>query len=65
MCMLIPYLGFTDLYACFFLNCLVGCLSILVWTPAVLGVLCISYMHLFCIFVFAPVQHNVSHGKAI
>ena len=37
-----------------FLNCLVGCLSMIVWTPAVLGVLyaCV------CIFVFAPVQRS-------
>ena len=39
-------------YGCFFFNCLVGCLSMIVWTPAVLG----AYMYVFCIFVFAPVQ---------
>ena len=32
------------------LYCLVGCLSTIVWTHAVLGVL---YMHVFCILVFA------------
>ena len=50
MCMLIQYLGFVGT---FFFNCLVGCLSmighVLFW---------VSFMHVFCIFVFAPVQHN-------
>ena len=44
MCTLTRYLGFMGV----FLNCLVGCLSMIVWTPAVLGVLyaCVLY---FCI----------------
>ena len=52
MCMLIRYLGYMGTFS--FLNRLVGCLSMIVWTPAVLGVLyaCV------CIFVFAPVQRN-------
>ena len=41
------------LWVHFFFNCLVGCFSMtghpLFW---------VSYMHVFCIFVFAPVQHN-------
>ena len=36
MCTLIQHLGFMGT---FFLNYLVGCLSMIVWTPAVLGVL--------------------------
>ena len=36
------------------LYCLDGCLSMIVWTHAVLGV----YMHVFGIFVFALVQRN-------
>ena len=34
MCTLIRYLGFMGT----FFRCFVGCLSIIVWTPAVLGV---------------------------
>ena len=34
--------------------CLVGCFSMIIWTPVVLSV----YMHVFCIFVFVPVQRN-------
>ena len=33
--------------------CLVGCFSMIIWTPTVLSVL-----HVFCIFVLAPVQHS-------
>ena len=36
--------------------CLVGCFSMITWTPTVLSVLYI--MHVFHIFVFAPVQRN-------
>ena len=32
-----------------FFNCLVGCFSMIVWTPAILSV---------CISVFAPVQRH-------
>ena len=44
---------FFFLFVCFF-YCLVGCFSVIVWTPAVLSVLyaCVLY---FCI---APVQRN-------
>ena len=36
----------------YFFHCLAGCLSMIVWTPAAMGVLyaCV------CIFVFSPVQ---------
>ena len=51
-------------FVCLFvihLYCLVGCLSIIVWTHAVLGVLyaCVLYLHLF-----NAIEH-VSHGKAL
>ena len=49
MCILIWYLGFM---LGFFFNSLVGCFSMIVWTPAVW----MSYMHVFCIFAFAPVH---------
>ena len=47
MCTLIRYLGFMGT---FFFNCLVGYLSMIVWAPAVLGVLytCVLY---FCICI--------------
>ena len=41
MCTLIRNLG---LICTFFFNCLVGCLSMIVWTPAVL----VSYIHVSC-----------------
>ena len=37
MCTLIRYLGFMVLFVCF--CCLVGCFSMIVWTPAILDVL--------------------------
>ena len=46
------FYGYSFLF--FFLThlyCLVGCLSMIIWTHAVLGVL-------YVYFVFAPVQHN-------
>ena len=44
MCMLIQYFGFMGN----FFNCLVGCLRMVVWTHAVLGVLYASVLY-FCI----------------
>ena len=49
---LLPFLFF--LYFVTHLYCLVGCLSMIVWTHAVLGVL----LHVFCIFVLVLVQRN-------
>ena len=45
----------------FFLNRLVGCLSMIVWTHAVLGIFyaCVSYLHLF------RATEYVLHGKAL
>ena len=56
MCTLIWYLGCMGTFFC-----LVGCLSMVVRTPAVLGVLyaCVLYLHLF-----SAIEH-VSHGKAL
>ena len=48
----------------FFLHCLVGCLSTVVWTHAALGVLhaCVlSFLHLY---LFSATEH-VSHGKVL
>ena len=54
---LIRYMGF---YEHSFL-CLVGCFSMIIWTPTVLSVLyaCVLYLHLF-----SAIEH-VSHGKAL
>ena len=52
-------LGFMGtLFFFFFFACLVGCLSMTVWTPAVFVVLyaCVLYLHLF-----STIEH-VSHG---
>ena len=44
---------------------LVGCFSMIIWTPTVLGVLCACVLY-FCIILhlFSAVEH-VSHGKAL
>ena len=41
--------------------CLVGCFSMIIWTPIALSVLytCILYLHLF------SATEHVSHGKAL
>ena len=44
-------------------NCIVGCLSMIVWTPAVLGVLYVCVLFLY-LHLFSAVDH-VSHGKAL
>ena len=50
------FYGYVDLLNGFYhLYCFVGCLSMIVWTCAVLGVL---YMHVFNIFVFVLVGLN-------
>ena len=50
-------------FCCFFLHCFVGCLSIIVWTPAVLGVLNACFVFLY-LHLFSAVGH-FSHGKAL
>ena len=66
MCTLVRYLGFMLVFFLvfcvgFFFYCIVGCLSMIVWTPAVLGILyaCVLYLHLF-----STIEH-VLHGKAL
>ena len=54
MCMLMQYLGFVGT---FFFNCSVGCLNVIVWTPAVLGVL-------YACVLFSAIEH-VPHGKEL
>ena len=46
--MVFGFYGYIFSFSFFFFNCLVGCFSMIVWTPAVLGVfyVCILY---FCI----------------
>ena len=41
--------------------CLIGCFSMIIWTPTVLSVLyaCVLYLHLF------SATEHVSHGKAL
>ena len=60
---LIRYLGFIGIGTFSFtqLYCLVGCLSMIVWTHAVLGVFyaCVLYLYLF-----SAIEH-VSHGNAL
>ena len=60
MCMLIRYSDFMGTF--FFLKCLAGRLSMIVWTPAVLGVLyaCVLY---FCI-CNCSVQLNMFHMES-
>ena len=52
--------GFYGSFFFFFFK-LLRCLSMIVWTPAVLGVLyaCVLHLHLF-----SAIEH-VSHGKAL
>ena len=45
------------------LYCLVGCLSMIVWTYAVLGVLYACFVFLY-LYLFSAIQH-VSHGKVL
>ena len=49
----------------FFFNCLVGCLNIIFWTPAALGVLyiCTCFVFLY-LHLFTAIEH-VSHGKVL
>ena len=65
MCTLIRYLCFMGTY--FFINlfnCSVGCLRMIVWTPAVFGCLiCMCFVFLY-LHLFSAVEH-VSHGKVL
>ena len=48
MCMLIQYLNFYGYFCFSFFYCSIGCLSMIVWTPAVLDVLYACVLH-FCV----------------
>ena len=59
LCTLMRYIGF---YGCSFL-CLIGCFSMIVWTPTVCeGLICMRFLFLY-LQLFSAVEH-VSHGKA-
>ena len=69
MCTLIRCFGlgaisFFNFLLLLFVNCLVGCFSMIAWTPAVLKVLyaCVLY---FCILHLFSATEHVSHGKAL
>ena len=54
------YIFFKPIY----LYCLVGCLSMIVWTHAVFGCLiCMCFVFLY-LHLFSTIEH-VSHGKAL
>ena len=57
------FCGYIDIFSLAHLYCIVGCLSMIVSTHAVLGVLyaCFTFLYLH---LFSPVEH-VSHGKAL
>ena len=67
MCTMIKSLSFTGTFFFLFFNthlyCLVGCLSMIVWTHAVLGVSYACVVHLY-LHLFSTIEH-VSHGKAL
>ena len=48
----------------FFFNCLVGCFSMIVWTPAVLSVLYACVFVFMYLPLFGATEH-VSHGKLL
>ena len=61
MCTLIRYLGF--MFVVVFFNCVVGCFSMIVWTPAVLSLICMWFVFLY-LPLCSGIEH-VSHGKAL
>ena len=62
MCTLIRYLGFMGT---FFFNCFVGCLSMIVWTPVVLGVLyaCVFYFFICNCSAQLSMFHTERHSR--
>ena len=46
-----------------FFLCLVGCFSMIIWTPTVLSVLYACFVFLY-LHLFSAIEH-VSHGKAL
>ena len=60
LCMLMRYIGFMGVL---FL-CLIGCFSMIVWTPTVFECLiCMRFLFLY-LHLFSAIEH-VSHGKAL
>ena len=65
MCRLIRHLGFMEVFCLFcFSNCLVGCFSMIVWTPAVLSVIYACILYFLYLPLFSATEH-VSHEKAL
>ena len=64
MCTLIRNLGFIGTFFSCSFYCSVGNLSMIVWTPAVWGVLYACVLHL-CIFTCSAQLRHVSHGMAL
>ena len=54
----------TVFLGCFFVNCLVGYLRIIVWTPVVLGVLYAFVLYFLYLHLFSAVEHD-SHRQAL
>ena len=58
------YLGFVygNWVLFFSYHCLVGCFSMIIWTPPVLCLICMCFVFLY-LHLFSATDH-VSHGKA-
>ena len=57
-------LGFYGYVFFFFLHSSVGCLSMIVWTTAALGVVYVCVLY-FCILRLFSANEHVSHGKEL
>ena len=66
MCVCVCVFAFLFLFCLFavFLNCLVGCFSMIVWTPAVLSVLYTCVLYFLYLPLFSVTEH-VLRGKAV
>ena len=66
MCSLMRFLRFMCVCGFFYthLYCLLTCLSMIVWTDAVLGVLYACALVFLYLHLFSAIEH-VSHGKAL
>ena len=52
-------------YGCFFFLCLIGCISMIVWTPTVFEcLLCMRSIFLY-LHLFSAIEHVFSHGKVL
>ena len=60
LCTVMQYTGFVGVLFFF----LIGCFSMIVWTPTVLGCLiCMRFLFLY-LHLFSAIEH-ISHGKAL